>query len=378
MPREDHLVRILTPAGEIAGVGFFVNSQQLLTCAHVINFALGRDPYEQKHPGTDVRVQVDMPFDPTAPAQEVKVIGWEPARKFTRRSPDAGGDIATLELAAPRPVSVGYLIMSNLRPVSGRPVEAFGYPKDSEIGVWAEGTINGKTETGWHQLGGSVTSLDYITQGFSGGPVCEYGTDTVVGMVVRADTRGSRRSYMIPAEALKQRIRVAHHRGSLGWAIHYLRTCTLSALLTDLQAAERQGFDDDVCAQVKNVLAVVANHDPEDPNHSIMYAATRSQFKAFFDIYEDWNGGGTDPEKSGLRRMKLRELKDLKETISKKIIEDDGVLADFLDWTFLDSIHREIPLNCGQHPQRFRHFIRAGREYFKRKEYVAPAFRPGA
>ncbi|MBV9852065.1 MAG: trypsin-like peptidase domain-containing protein [Armatimonadetes bacterium] len=372
MPREDHIVRILSGRGGIAGVGFFVTSQQLLTCAHVVNFALGREPYEQSHPPKESKILVEFPFDPQAPAQEARVVGWEAATKLTRRCRDSGGDIATLEIQAARPPAVGFSLMSGLRPIAGRPVEAFGYPGDSEIGVWAEGSISGRTETGWFQLNGDDARPDYITQGFSGGPVCEYGTDTVVGMVVRADTRGSRRSYMIPAQMLKQRIRVARHRGSIGWAIHYLRTCTLAALLTDLAAAERQGFEDDACDQVKTVLAVVAHHDPENPLHSIMYAATRSQFETFLRVYDEWNGPGHNAQFAGLRREKLKELRSVREAISRKIIEDDGVFADVLDWRFLDAIHREIPKTCGKHPEKFRHLITAGREYFKRKEYLGP------
>jgi hypothetical protein len=96
--REGFVVRLLR-AGLVvpAGVGFVVGDRYILTCAHVVNTALGRLQRDQEAPGAEVRVQVDFPLlgDPEgAPLRSCRVAVWAPPPA----SGVAGGDVAGLVL----------------------------------------------------------------------------------------------------------------------------------------------------------------------------------------------------------------------------------------------------------------------------------------
>jgi len=54
------LARILGPGGRPAGVGTLVADGCVLTCAHVVNVALGLDPRRQERP--DGPVTLDFPL----------------------------------------------------------------------------------------------------------------------------------------------------------------------------------------------------------------------------------------------------------------------------------------------------------------------------
>ena len=54
------VVRILGPGGRPAGAGALVAARRILTCAHVVNLALGRDPGSREQPAE--AVTVDFPF----------------------------------------------------------------------------------------------------------------------------------------------------------------------------------------------------------------------------------------------------------------------------------------------------------------------------
>ncbi|HWR49177.1 MAG TPA: hypothetical protein VN327_16445 [Pseudonocardiaceae bacterium] len=62
MPDARYVVRVLRAGSSAAaGVGLVVGDREILTCAHVVNVALGREQRTQEAPGPDVRVQVDFP-----------------------------------------------------------------------------------------------------------------------------------------------------------------------------------------------------------------------------------------------------------------------------------------------------------------------------
>jgi hypothetical protein len=80
--REGFVVRVLRAGSAVpAGVGFVVGDRQVLTCAHVVNTALGRSQRDQQAPGAQLRVQVVFPLlgDPEgAPLRSCRVEAWAP------------------------------------------------------------------------------------------------------------------------------------------------------------------------------------------------------------------------------------------------------------------------------------------------------------
>lgn len=61
MRREGFVVKVRSKASEVpAGVGFMVGPNQLVTCAHVVNVALGRTKEDRTKPSDRARIQVEF------------------------------------------------------------------------------------------------------------------------------------------------------------------------------------------------------------------------------------------------------------------------------------------------------------------------------
>ena len=197
------VVRILTASGIVAGVAMLVGRREVLTCAHVINHAMGRDLRSQDRP--DGVVVLDFPLMETDAATrcEARVVHWLPPALD-----QAGGD----DLA-------GLLIESNSVPEGavpaeidvaaaepGRVVDVFGYPgvPPRPDGAWVEAAVRGEVGGGRIQLDSTRGAALRIQPGYSGSPVCDRTTGQVVGIVSVAPRgeSGDRDSYAVSGERL--------------------------------------------------------------------------------------------------------------------------------------------------------------------------------
>lgn len=203
--RERFIVRILRAGSVVpAGVGFVVADRLILTCAHVVNAALGRGQRAQDEPGPDVRIQVDFPMlgdGSGMPSRSCKVLAWAPPPV----SGVTGDDVAVLELAGEgMPEGSGPAIPSS--PVSLRDVDvnAFGYPGEPPRwanGAWTVLRLRGEVGGGVIQLDAGSESAIRVQPGYSGSPVVlsDGRGDTVLGMLaVASDDAAVRDAYAIP------------------------------------------------------------------------------------------------------------------------------------------------------------------------------------
>ncbi|MGW4947903.1 nSTAND1 domain-containing NTPase [Actinoplanes sp. NPDC004185] len=170
------VVRFRDGDGTVVGAGFLVGDGLVVTCAHVVAAALGRD--EQQRPGGPVALEFPV-RGPLGPARRTaEVIGWTPTR------PDDRGDIAVLRLDDDLPEGVRPLPLSPGPVPSGAGIKALGFPDDlSEQGIWAYGRLRDEQATGWLQVD-AVSDARAISPGFSGTPVFGADSGAVVGMVV--------------------------------------------------------------------------------------------------------------------------------------------------------------------------------------------------
>ncbi len=141
------LTRILTAKGNPVGVGFLADKNLILTCAHVIEQAVG-----QKE-----EIQLDFPL--LAPGDIL-------SGRISFRDDDE--DIACIEIAdSPRDTRPAHLVQTE--ELWAHRFRAFGVPAGHDSGVWASGVLRDKNAQGWLHIEDTKTTGFAVQPGFSGG-----------------------------------------------------------------------------------------------------------------------------------------------------------------------------------------------------------------
>ncbi|PKV84380.1 signal transduction histidine kinase [Streptomyces sp. TLI_146] len=198
--REGFVVRIRHATGEppmAAGVGCVVAEKHIVTCAHVVNAALGRDMADRERPPDSARIRVDFPLlgdAEGAPLRECRVAAWDPPA-----APGLGGrDTAGLVVVGDTlPVGAGPARLVAVRGGGAEDVRAgvFGYPVSpsrTANGAWSSCRLRGAVGGGLVQLDAESESALRAQPGFSGAPVIvgDAWGDAVVGMLAVAGRQG--------------------------------------------------------------------------------------------------------------------------------------------------------------------------------------------
>jgi 3',5'-cyclic AMP phosphodiesterase CpdA len=219
-------VRIVGPNGESAGVGVLVGERHIVTCAHVVNAALGRYAQVQDQP-TDV-VTVEFPLVDVVlaaghpPRGQAAVVKWLPPP----REGAAGDDLAGLVFDEPAPTGATPALLAINVPPAGRAVRVFGYqgiPPGSD-GDWVATTIRDRADGGLLQLDSGPDSALRVQPGFSGSPVFDDSTGRITGLVASTATGRTPDRYAVDADRLRLawpeilglRSRRARHSSSTG------------------------------------------------------------------------------------------------------------------------------------------------------------------
>ncbi|MEU8817537.1 EAL domain-containing protein [Actinoplanes sp. NPDC048796] len=184
--------------GRLAGLAFAVGGRAVLTCAHVINEALGRGQRETRRPDEDVRLLLEFPFggapDDT-PIAYATVQMWGPDHgDFDRH------DLAGLMLRDDLPDGVTPLEMID-RPARGGTVVQFWGPGRHRNGAHVEAVLAGAVDHGRYQVEQRVDGTFQAVGGFSGGPVWTQGEARVAGVLCAAAGPGEGGdAYLLGAE----------------------------------------------------------------------------------------------------------------------------------------------------------------------------------
>ena len=203
--RPPWLVRVRTPDGAVAGAGILVGDHLALTCAHVVNSALGQPSMEVSAPAGNVLL--DFPFSLTRNPCPASVIeqGWEPINQLGE------GDMAVVRLAGNAPDDSRQVPWVPFRSVWGHPYRAYGFPPGNDRGEWTRGELLGPSGRDWIQLEAMKVTGAAIEQGFSGSPVWDERLRGVVGMIVAEDLdRQQRTAFMIPIQVLTRLLDRVH------------------------------------------------------------------------------------------------------------------------------------------------------------------------
>lgn len=194
---ESSVVRIYSNSGKVVGAGFLVSHKQLLTCAHVVAYALGIDAKSTEMPS--IEVSLDFPIVATKQILKATVVFWRPV------NPDRSDeDIAGLELLELPPSAAKPVRLVTSEDLWGHRFRALGFPKGRSDGAWADGQLRGAIANGWVQVEDIKETGYRLEEGFSGAPVWDETLQGVAGMAVAADKKRpeAKAAFIVPSKVL--------------------------------------------------------------------------------------------------------------------------------------------------------------------------------
>ncbi|MEW2558571.1 nSTAND1 domain-containing NTPase, partial [Streptomyces griseorubiginosus] len=195
-PRADFfkaVAEIRTPWGAVAGAGFLVGPDLLVTCAHVVH---------QSGYGPGSSVPLAFPGLPERPEAEGVLLdeGW--------RAIDAE-DVAFLRLEH-TPPDVPILALGSAQGCRGRRASTYGFPEQAGPNGHFGHLRAGHLLNGADAAGGllQLSEANDLTEGFSGAPVVDDMTGLVIGMVTAitpkdTHSRGQNIAYATPTHVLR-------------------------------------------------------------------------------------------------------------------------------------------------------------------------------
>ncbi|HYN97461.1 MAG TPA: trypsin-like peptidase domain-containing protein, partial [Pilimelia sp.] len=107
MPRPEHAIARVLGRTRPVGLAFLVRDRELLTCAHVVNTALGR-PKEATDPALGAPLEIEFVFADGGRRRGAVVAGWLPTPgAFSQR------DAAVLRLSETAPAELPRLRLAD-------------------------------------------------------------------------------------------------------------------------------------------------------------------------------------------------------------------------------------------------------------------------
>ena len=196
------IVRIRQANERVVGTGFLVSDKHILTCAHVINAALGRQLNVQEEPNQEIHL--DFPLVASGKILRGRVVHWISVKSTSSISSETGADIALLELEDSLPEEAKPIRLVKAENLWKHPFRVFGFPEGQAVGVWTDGIIKDEQGNGRVQIEVPPSSAYHIEPGFSGSPVWDEQLDGVAGMTVAIDPLRpeSRAAFMTPTTQL--------------------------------------------------------------------------------------------------------------------------------------------------------------------------------
>lgn len=188
------------------GIAFCVADGYLLTCAHVVSTALGRQSQSSQIPAQEMlgqKIALEFCGEGQVERHHATVDYWRSPAQAEPGTTDV--DVAVLKLTESMPVGAQVLSLTSFPELKGHTFLASGTPKNVADGAWSEGKIQGATHS--RALVQMVAGPGYaIEPGFSGAPVWSPSLgDAMVGMVVARDRarEEERIGFMVPASRLQ-------------------------------------------------------------------------------------------------------------------------------------------------------------------------------
>jgi hypothetical protein len=189
---ERSVARVRSAEGrDWSGLAFALDRRHVVTCAHVVNEALGHVADDVTRPNGDVQLLVDFRLGGTGQRQDMpvrygKVVVWLPSAFH----PFDSRDVAILALGEELPMAVA-LPRLDLAPGDDA-VRMLGPAPESADSVEVDGATLGEVEPDLLRLDDHSADVFRVAPAFSGGPVWRPGSGGVVGMLRAGAVRGPR------------------------------------------------------------------------------------------------------------------------------------------------------------------------------------------
>ncbi|MGI5292854.1 eIF2A-related protein [Nonomuraea polychroma] len=178
MPRpEQGIVQILDGGQHAVGLGFVVSRRHVVTCAHVVNTALGRDQREVAPPPAQL-VWLRFPFSGDEVVRLARVAVWAPRPDEVFELADVCGLV--LPESMPEPAAPLTFADEGSAPTD---VQMWGPSPLRETGGHVTGELMGAVDAVRLQVDQRVGGVFAARVGFSGGPVWIRATGQVTGML---------------------------------------------------------------------------------------------------------------------------------------------------------------------------------------------------
>ncbi|MFE9881937.1 ATP-binding protein [Streptomyces sp. NPDC005784] len=206
--REGFIVKIRSAAsGAPIGLGFVVGDRHIVTCAHVVNAALGHDKHHRERPHDDARIQVEFVLlgdVDGAPLRVCRVVAWDPPAGPSGSGRDVAGLVVVGADTLPVGAGPARLVDARIGLTPDAQVSVFGYPSTpdrKDKGAWTSCSIRGAVGGGLIQLDARAEAALRAQPGYSGAPVVatDRWGDVAVGMLAIASKGGAAQdAYAVP------------------------------------------------------------------------------------------------------------------------------------------------------------------------------------
>lgn len=199
--RDSSVIRIFSSDDKdaISGCGFYLGGSLFITCAHVVNNALGKPEENSTQPVG--KIFFDFPLLKTQPKNKqarltAEIYQWFYDGQFP--------DIVILVCNIPIPANVcaSHLLSNSYENLEKHDISVFGFPQGNDNpGGWHLGQILKKVGGGLYQ----ITRKDgyAIQPGYSGSPVWDERSQNVVGIISQAQVK-EQAGFMTPISMLTE------------------------------------------------------------------------------------------------------------------------------------------------------------------------------
>jgi WD40 repeat protein/3',5'-cyclic AMP phosphodiesterase CpdA len=164
--------------GRRVGLAFLVSPRHLITCAHVVNAAMGRPPRTSVAPGP-AALRLEFPFGGGRDEHiqlRATVVSW-----LADRGSFDLYDIAALQIDEDLPAGVAVLALAEVDLLGE--VQMWGPTEERQFSGHVSGQLMGLVDKSRLQVDQELKGVFRVRPGFSGGPVWQPSTGRVVGIL---------------------------------------------------------------------------------------------------------------------------------------------------------------------------------------------------